>query len=175
MTSFNDLLKLHKRLDELFLEHQRALLRLNVDRAETLFNEYEYQLTAHMRDEETLMLPLYGQRAMIPVGGTVEIFCGEHEKLRQYLVLFKAELQKLKDASDLERGVLFLLDSQHLFKRLLVHHDSREKTMLYPLLDDVTTAEERIAVFEQIELVPAASAEGAVLSSHGRKAVVNAG
>jgi len=151
MPSFNALLELHKRLDELFLDHQRALLRLNLDRAETLLREYESQLTAHMRDEETLMLPLYGERATIPVGGTVEIFCGEHEKLRQYLALFKAELHKLKNASDLERGVLFLLDSQHLFKRLLVHHDNREKKILYPLLDEITTEDERTVVFEEIE------------------------
>jgi len=153
MPSFNDLLELHKRLDALFLEHQRALLRMNVDRAEMLLIEYESELTAHMRDEEELMLPLYGERARIPVGGAVEIFCGEHEKLRQYLVLFKAELNKLKGASDLERAILFLLDSQHLFKRLLVHHDNREKRMLYPLLDEVTTADERASVFEQIELM----------------------
>jgi hemerythrin-like domain-containing protein len=158
MPSFNDLLELHKRLDELFLGHQRALLRMNVDRAETLWQEYECRLTAHMRDEEELMLPLYGQRAKIPVGGTVEIFSGEHDKLRQYLALFKAELNELRTASDLERGVLFLLDSQHLFKRLLVHHDHREKKMLYPLLDEVTTDDERTAVFAKIELAPGGEA-----------------
>ena len=49
----------------------------------------------------------------------------------------------MAEAEDLERGVLFLLDSQHLFKRLLVHHDSRERRMLYPLLDEVTTEQER--------------------------------
>jgi hypothetical protein len=82
MRSFNEFLRLHRRLDELFLAHQRALLRLNVDRAAALLDEYECELTAHMRDEEELMLPLYGERAKIPVGGAVEIFFGEHDKLR---------------------------------------------------------------------------------------------
>jgi hypothetical protein len=41
MPSFNDLPGVHKRLDELFLEHQRALLRMNVDRAATLLQEYD--------------------------------------------------------------------------------------------------------------------------------------
>ena len=31
--SFRDLLRLHHQLDELFLEHQRALLRLDLDLA----------------------------------------------------------------------------------------------------------------------------------------------
>jgi hemerythrin-like domain-containing protein len=152
MPSFNDLLDLHQQLDEMFFEHQRALLRLDLDRAESWLQQYETGLTAHVRDEEELMLPLYGGRAEAPVGGTVEIFRGEHDKLRQYLALFRAELNKLKAVADVERGVLFVLDSQHLFKRLLVHHDNREKKMLYPLLDEITTDEERAAMFARMEI-----------------------
>jgi iron-sulfur cluster repair protein YtfE (RIC family) len=154
MKSFSDLLVLHQRLDELFFEHQRALLRLDLDRASAMLNAYEAELLAHIRDEEELMIPLYRERVNAPVGGAAEIFLGEHEKLRQYLVLFREELAKLAAANDLERGVLFLLDSQHLFKRLLVHHDSREKKMLYPLLDRVTTEQERESMFALLTSPP---------------------
>lgn len=157
MKSFNDLLMLHRQLDELFFEHQRALLRLDLNRASTLLAAYEAELLAHMRDEEQLMIPLYRERAQAPVGGAAEIFLGEHDKLRQYLVLFREELAKLATADDLERGVLFLLDSQHLFKRLLVHHDSREKKMLYPLLDQITTEQERESLFATLEASPFAT------------------
>lgn len=157
MKSFNDLLMLHRQLDELFFEHQRALLRLDLNRASTLLAAYEAELLAHMRDEEQLMIPLYRERAQAPVGGAAEIFLGEHDKLRQYLVLFREELAKLAAADDLERGVLFLLDSQHLFKRLLVHHDSREKKMLYPLLDQITTEQERESLFATLEASPFAT------------------
>ena len=150
MRSFSDLLELHKQLDRLFLEHQRALLLLDMKRAAALLATYEADLLAHIRDEEALMLPLYRERVAAPVGGAVEIFLGEHEKLRQFLALFKDELVKLEAVADLERGVLFLLDSQYLFKRLLVHHDNRERKMLYPLLDEVTTAEEREALFASL-------------------------
>ena len=34
-----------------------------------------------------------------------------------------------------------------LFKRLLVHHDTRERKMLYPLLDEITTEGERESLF----------------------------
>jgi hemerythrin-like domain-containing protein len=150
MKSFNDLLDLHRQLDELFFEHQRALMRLDLREAAALLNKYEAELLAHMTDEEELMLPLYRERADEPVGGTAEIFVGEHDKLRQYQSLFKAELAKLPAASDLERGALFLIDSQHLFKRLLVHHDTRERKFLYPLLDQVTSRSEREALGEQL-------------------------
>lgn len=154
MTSFNDLLELHQRLDELFLEHQRALLRLDLDGAATALGEYADELLAHIRDEETLMIPLYKERAKVPVGGAVEIFLGEHEKLKRFLVLFEEEIEKIRTMEDVERGVLFLIDSQHLFKRLLVHHDTRERKMLYPLLDEVTNETERDRLFAELKLSP---------------------
>jgi hemerythrin-like domain-containing protein len=95
------------------------------------------------------------------VGGVVDIFLGEHEKLRQFLVLIREELNKLTTVDDLERGVLFLIDSEHLFKRLLVHHDTREKKMLYPLLDGVTTEMERQDLFAQLQLPPAPISQAA--------------
>jgi hemerythrin superfamily protein len=57
--------------------------------------------------------------------------------------------------------VLSLIDSQHLFKRLLVHHDTRERKMLYPLLDDVTTESERRQLFQRLELQPTIKAHAA--------------
>src|SRR5262249_40370281 len=107
MKSFADLLELHRDLDEVFLEHQRALIRLELDRAQALLNKYEAQLLAHIRDEETLMIPLYRERVSAPVGGAAEIFLGEHEKIRQFVALFKQEIGKLNLMDDLERGVLF--------------------------------------------------------------------
>jgi hemerythrin-like domain-containing protein len=150
MNSFSDLLKLHKQLDGLFQEHQRALLRLNIDLATELLAEYEQKLVAHIRDEEEFLLPLYRDRVTAPVGGTVEIFLGEHEKLREFVRLFKEYMEKTRHVEDLEMGVLFLIDSQHLFKRLLVHHDTRERKMLYPLLDENTTEGERRDLFARL-------------------------
>jgi hemerythrin-like domain-containing protein len=163
MTSFSDLLELHGQLDELFLEHQRALMRLDLNRAASLLAEYETQLLAHIRDEEELMIPLYQQRAAAPIGAAAEIFLGEHEKLRQFLGLFKEEITKIKKSDDTERGALFLIDSQHIFKRLLVHHDTRERKMLYPLLDEVTTQVERDQLFQRFQLQPTTKARAAAV------------
>ena len=152
MNRFNELLDVHRELDELFFQHQRALMRIEIDRAETLLAEYSRNLLAHMQDEEEVMLPIYEERVKAPVGGAVDIFRTEHEKLRQFLALFAEEIKKIRKVDDMERGVLFLIDSQHLFKRLLVHHDAREKKMLYPLLDQVTTYTERQEMFARLEL-----------------------
>jgi iron-sulfur cluster repair protein YtfE (RIC family) len=154
MKSFSDLLEIHKQLDELFLEHQRFLLRLDPLAASAALEAYTKALFAHMRDEEELMIPLYRERAEVPVGGAAEIFLGEHDKMRQYLHLFKEGVTKLAEAEDLEREVIFLLDSQHIFKRLLVHHDTRERKILYPLLDQVMTEHERESLFALLNLPP---------------------
>ena len=152
MKSFNELLEIHKRLDELFIEHQRWLLRLDLKEASGALEVYTIELFAHMQDEEEWMIPIYRERAEVPVGGAAEIFLGEHDKMRQYLVLFREELTKIAEANDLERAVLFLLDSQHIFKRLLVHHDTRERNMLYPLLDEATTELEREGLFSRLSV-----------------------
>lgn len=152
--SFNQLLEIHGRLDALFAEHQRALLRLDVELACACLEDYKRALLAHMHDEEELLLPLYGQHPEIPLGGSVEIFLNEHRKMREYLILFKQEMPRLRAAEDLEGAVIWLLDSQTTFKRLHVHHDTRERKMLYPLLDELTTEHERAVLFSQLSLPP---------------------
>jgi hemerythrin-like domain-containing protein len=129
-------------------------MRIEIDRAEELLAEYSRDLLAHIHDEKEVMLPIYEERVNAPVGGALDIFFAEHEKLRQFLALFAAEIGKIREMDDVERGVLFLIDSQHLFKRLLVHHDAREKKMLYPLLDEVTTEGERERLFTKLKLRP---------------------
>lgn len=152
MKSFSDLLVLHRQLDELFFEHQRALIRGDLDAALGRLEAYENELLDHIWDEEKVLIPIYAARAEAPVGGSAEIFLNEHRKIREYLVLFKAEFVKLSAAEDLERAVIFLLDSQVIYKRLLVHHDARERKFLYPLLDEITTEQEKLSLFQKLKL-----------------------
>jgi len=152
MNSFSDLLRLHRVLDELFFEHQRALIRGDLDTALGRLEAYEIELLDHIWDEEELLIPIYAARAEAPVGGSAEIFLNEHRKIRDYLALFKAEFTNLSTANDPERAVIFLLDSEHIFKRLLVHHDTRERKFLYPILDQVTAEQEKLSLFQRLKL-----------------------
>lgn len=88
MNSFKDLLVLHQELDEMFFQHQRALLQMDLARASTWLDRYETELLEHIRDEEQLMIPIYRELVEAPVGGAAQIFVGEHEKLRQFIVCF---------------------------------------------------------------------------------------
>ena len=155
--NLTQLLELHHDLDDIFLQHQRALLRMDSATAMQRLEEYEASLLNHIADEEDLILPLYRERAEIMIGGAPEIFSNEHVKLRTYVELFKAEMPKLIDSKDRERDTLWLLDSQNTFKRLLVHHDVRERKFLYPELDKVMTQKEKEDLFARLRLRPVRS------------------
>lgn len=165
--SFSDLLQVHRILDGLFREHQRALLLRELESASALLDEYETELLAHMRDEEQHLIPIYASRAEHALGGAPAIFLNEHDKLRQYVTLFKLEMPKLELARDLESKVIWLLDSQTTFKRLLLHHDARESKMLYPSLDQATSAAERDSLFAVLELSPYSNGNRDVVWARG--------
>ena len=150
MKSFSDLLAVHRELDDLFFEHQRALIRGELEDAFARLTLYETALLDHMQDEEQLLLPIYVSRAEMPLGGTGEIFLNEHIKIKHYLELIKAEYPKLMQSKDLERAIIFLLDSETTFKKLLVHHDTRERKILFPLLDQVVTDDEKQSLFSKL-------------------------
>ena len=59
MKSFSDLLVLHQQLDELFFEHQRALIRGELKVALAKLEGYEKELLDHIWDEEEVLIPIY--------------------------------------------------------------------------------------------------------------------
>ena len=141
--SFLALLRVHERLNELFLRHQEALLEQDIARARERLAVYEQELLAHMRPEEDILLPVYARAGAIP-GGPIELFLGEHRKMREFLERFRMALAELEaHPADRRRRILRLFDEQTMFKHLVEHHDLRERNILYPTLDRITTEAER--------------------------------
>jgi len=141
--SFLALLRVHERLNDLFLRHQEALLEQDIVRARERLAAYERELLAHMRPEEDLLLPVYARAGAIP-GGPIELFLGEHRKMREFLERFRTALAELEaHPTDRRRRIIRLFDEQTMFKHLVEHHDLREQNILYPTLDRITTEAER--------------------------------
>jgi len=141
--SFAELLNVHGCLNELFLLHQEALLRLDLELAAELLRIYERELRAHMRVEEDLLMPVY-ERAGKIAGGPPEFFVGEHRRMLEFLARFAATLDELKGGGgDRARRVIRLLDEESTFKSLCEHHDMRERNIFFPALDRVTGEDER--------------------------------
>lgn len=139
--SFMSLLEVHAQLDELFLQHQEALVALDVPRARALLERYQRALEVHMRDEDELLLPLY-ERAGAAPRGPAELFSGEHARIKRQIARFFAVLDELGGQAT-PRGVVALITEQALFKGLMEHHDLRERELLYPTLDRTATPAER--------------------------------
>jgi iron-sulfur cluster repair protein YtfE (RIC family) len=141
--SFAELLNVHERLNELFLLHQEALLRLDLKLAAKRLRIYERELRAHMQAEEELLMPVY-ERAGKIAGGPPEFFIGEHRRMLEFLARFAATLGELKvESGDPARRVIRLFGEEAMFKSLCDHHDMREGAIFFPALDRVTDEAER--------------------------------
>jgi hemerythrin-like domain-containing protein len=141
--SFAEVLKIHERLNELFLLHQEALLRIDLELAAERPWIYERELRAHMRVEEDLLMPVYERAGKIE-GGPPEFFIGEHRRMLEFLARFAATVSELtEDGGDPSRRVIRLFDEEAMFKSLRNHHDMRERNIFFPALDRVTGEAER--------------------------------
>lgn len=147
--SFLAILAIHEHLDELFLLHQEALLKLDLTLAAARLQAFERELQTHIRVEEELLLPVYQRAGRIP-GGPIEFFTGEHQRLLAMLARFAETIEQLKhNQTDLDREVIRLFDAEAVFKSLMQHHDQRERNILYPKLDEVTEEAERAVLLEE--------------------------
>lgn len=146
VNSFSDLLNLHGQLNDLFLRHQESLIARRFAEAARRLTAFRRLIRRHIHDEEQRLLPLYDARAGVIPGGPVELFVGEHRKIVAFLDSFRAELRRIRSLRSPSRAILALMDRQAMFKHLMEHHDSREKNILYPHLDRVTTPEERLRI-----------------------------
>jgi hemerythrin-like domain-containing protein len=135
----------------MFLAHQTSLLSLELDAARARLNRYRRELNCHIDDEEQRLIPLYGARTNHVPGGAVELFIGEHEKLKNFLAEFDETLQRLHPLSDLtlKHQIIRLFDRQAIFKGLTEHHHAREQNILFPWLDRVTSSEEKTSLLGQ--------------------------
>lgn len=142
--TFLTLLGLHHDLNSLLANHQAKLVGGAIGEAVAYWNRFKLALTIHADDEEGHLLPLYQKRVTIPRGGTVDLFLAEHTKIRAFLAEITGLLNEIKAATDPgAHRIIVLLEREYEFKRLLEHHDMREKNFLYPLLDGSTTPRER--------------------------------
>lgn len=137
-------MKFHKELEELFLKHQEELICLKIKKARKHLEEFAKELRHHMYVEEKYVLPLYEKKVAQQPGGGAFLFLGEHQKLKEFLRKTVSKMNKLsaKD-KNIRRKVIDLLDLETRFKDIYLHHDLREKNMLYPKLDKAINNKER--------------------------------
>ena len=154
MIRIKDLERIHGMLDKMFFEHQKALLHFEFERALTLLEVYMTTLLRHMKDEESVLLPVYAERAGASGAGSARYFFDDHSKMRSFVELFMERTAALESAPDIDRAVLRLLDREAFFLRLCSHHDKRETDHLYPILAEIVSPDEELDIMSRIDLAP---------------------
>jgi hemerythrin-like domain-containing protein len=150
MKLFTDLLGLHEELADMFLAQQYALLRFDFSGALSVLKAYETALLKHMADEESLLMPIYEQRAVSETGGSSQLFLKEHVKMRGWVTFFREQIGRLAEDPKPEADLILLLDRESFYKRLCSHHDRREALHLYPEMDRITTETEKVWLLERV-------------------------
>ncbi len=153
MTSFLDLLGLHRDLEELFLLHQEALVERDLARALELFARYRSAVQKHAEDEERELLPIY---ASVPRERrqAAEVFVQEHRRLHELLDRLEDLLASSVGRPLDTRTVLHLVEREATYKHLFEHHDQRERTQLFPALDQLVPEDQRAAILARLSLGP---------------------
>ncbi len=134
----------HDRLDELFKTFQQ-LKRSDFAKAKEAFKEFKFGLQRHIVWEEDLLFPLWEEKTGMSEGGPTFVMRSEHRQIGQQLEAIHEKVAEQNPDSDQEEQELL---------NLLGSHNMKEERVLYPSIDQVTSEEEREAVFRNMNNIP---------------------
>lgn len=134
----------HDRLDELFKTFQK-LKRSDFPKAKEAFKAFKTGLQRHIVWEEDLLFPLWEEKTGMSEGGPTFVMRSEHRQIGQQLEAIHDKVAEQNPESDQEEQALL---------SLLGSHNMKEERVLYPSIDQVTSAEERDAVFQNMKNIP---------------------
>lgn len=134
----------HDRLDELLKTFQK-LKRSDFPKAKEAFKEFKFGLQRHIVWEEGVLFPLWEEKTGMSEGGPTFVMRAEHRQIGQQLEAIHGKVADQNPDSDQEEQIL--LD-------LLGSHNRKEERVLYPAIDQLTSAEERETVFLNMNDIP---------------------
>ncbi len=136
----------HDRLDGLFRRFQE-LKRADTPSAKQLFAQFKAGLERHIVWEEEILFPLFEARTGMCGCGPTAVMRLEHQQIKQHL----AEI-----ARRLGRDELAIESEEDALLGVLGMHNEKEENILYPIIDQVVTEQERDEVFARMEQTPSA-------------------
>jgi iron-sulfur cluster repair protein YtfE (RIC family) len=134
----------HDRLDESFKTFQQ-LKRSDFPKAKEAFKTFKFGLQRHIVWEEDVLFPLWEEKTGMSEGGPTFVMRAEHRQIGQQLEAIHGKVADQNPDSDQEEQAL--LD-------LLGTHNMKEERVLYPAIDQLTSAEERETVFQNMKNIP---------------------
>lgn len=150
--TFLRLLGAHEQMLSLFLEHQVALVGRDLGLALERLLETRSAFEHHASTEEQLFPRLFAEVDQIR-GTPIDLFTGEHRHMREMLGGYESAMRRLDgDDPALARRIIELIEDEALFKAFFLHHDERERNLLYPAFDRRTAdagREELLRLFQR--------------------------
>jgi regulator of cell morphogenesis and NO signaling len=140
------LLEDHRRIDEHFKAFQALALHDKAAAAQA-FAEFVEGLKRHMMWEETLLFPLFERETGMVTFGPTGVMRAEHRQFRTMLQRLQDRLAQSEADDELDRELT----------RVMLAHNEKEETVLYPWIDDLLTDMEATIMVEQMK---ALSGEG---------------
>lgn len=134
----------HNRLDNIFVEYQK-LKRSDLQKAKESFKEFKIGLQRHIVWEEEILFPLFEKKTAIFQSGPTQVMRIEHKQIKEQLEKIHDKTQNKDIKSDADEEVLL---------SILIKHNLKEENILYPSIDNVTTDEERVEIFNQMNKLP---------------------
>jgi iron-sulfur cluster repair protein YtfE (RIC family) len=123
----------HDRLDQL-LETYRRLKRVDFARAKQAFKEFKFGLKRHIIWEEEVLLPLFEEKSGMHDRGPTAVMRAEDQEIGQCLEALHHKVRRQEVDSDAEEQSLL---------QALTAHNQKEENVLYPMIDRLSSEEER--------------------------------
>ena len=131
----------HEKLDGLFDQFQ-ALRACDYAEAKRYFKDFKFGLERHIAWEEQILFPLFEAKTRSKESGPTAVMRFEHKQIKEKLERLHAKVREESPDSDEEESELLYL---------LAQHNKKEENILYPMIDQITSEEERKHIFHEME------------------------
>lgn len=133
----------HDRLDGLFTQFQE-LKRTDFQKAKESFKEFMHGLKRHIIWEEEILFPLFEKHTGMSSGGPTQVMRMEHVEIKKHLGAIHDKVKTGNaETDDDEKNLLSALSA----------HNEKEEGVLYPIINNMSSAEETQTVFSEMEKV----------------------
>lgn len=134
----------HNKLDQMFDQFQ-TLKACNYIEAKQYFKDFKSGLQRHIIWEEEILFPIFEAKMSMGTAGPTAIMRTDHRIIKNILEKIHEKVLLGNPESDDEEAELL---------NFLAQHNLKEEQVLYPLIDQFISKEERDQIFRQMENLP---------------------
>ncbi len=122
----------HQRCDALFADAEQQVSQGSWEQATTAHKAFINSMDHHLGMEEDILFPRFEQVSGMTMGPT-QMMRHEHQQMRQLFVQMGAALES--------QSIDDYLGASETLLILMQQHNAKEEQILYPMTDDVLSAE----------------------------------